>query len=350
MPLNAIANNNDNATTLLRQVIPQMTSLSIPITPRNYAVWYEYFSGKNRELITAVNHYVNNDLTFTEEINNRLFQQFIEEQPTDALVKTHEVTEQIITALMQSITKAYSGNRHFGQVLTKYSEKMQAAASVESLNDMVTELLGHVNEVVTANATLQANLTEMREEVSSLKSEMSHLEQASLTDALTSLHNRRALESHMAMCLNNHKKHGVNFSMLVIDVDFFKKINDSHGHQVGDKVLSYIAKMLKSAVRGEDFVSRFGGEEFAVILANTDYKSALIVAESLCQRISAKALSVGKDRESIGHVTVSIGVSQADISDDNDACFARADQALYQAKHSGRNCVRGEMKAKKVSR
>ncbi|MBV7316357.1 GGDEF domain-containing protein [Shewanella sp. NIFS-20-20] len=334
----------DPSTKLLRLAIPQMTRYGIAVTPDNYAVWYEYFKGENRSLVTAVNHYINNEIRFTDKINQDLYHQFVEAKPTVDLVKSHLDTERIISNLLDTIASMSTDSCEFSGVLTTYSHRLNTSPTIDSLGQLVTELKAHVDEMITSNSSLEQSLGAMQTELSCLKSEMSTLEQASLTDALTSLKNRRAFDMTISAQVDFVKQGGEPFCLLMIDIDHFKKINDIHGHQVGDKVLAYVAKMLTNAVRGEDFVGRFGGEEFVIILPKTDYTSALVVAENLRSRISHKQLSIGKAKESIGKVTVSIGVATANIADDNDSCIARADAALYSAKAAGRNSVVGEQR------
>ena len=161
------------------------------------------------------------------------------------------------------------------------------------------------------------------------------LERLSITDELTGLYNRRHLNRMMQEELGRSRRYGTDLSLCLLDVDHFKKVNDSFGHQAGDKVLVSIAALLESAMRDTDIVGRFGGEEFAIVMPNTGVEEAVQGADKIRQLVQRMAVPGG------GGITVSIGVV---------GCFesrvksvselvSRADRALYEAKDSGRNRV-----------
>ena len=160
-----------------------------------------------------------------------------------------------------------------------------------------------------------------------------------VTDGLTGLHNRRYLERHLALLVQQAVARQKPLSVLVLDIDHFKTINDSFGHAVGDDVLREFSRRVKKAVRGIDLACRMGGEEFVVAMPDTDAALALIVGERLRQKIAKDAFPVPDSGESV-EVTVSIGISSLASSEDTPAMLLkRADEALYKAKRAGRNRV-----------
>lgn len=161
--------------------------------------------------------------------------------------------------------------------------------------------------------------------------------QASLRDPLTGAGNRAALESHLAREVDIARRHGTPLSIIALDVDHFKLINDEHGHATGDEVLKNIAAVTTGLIRKSDMLLRYGGEEFVIILSNTSQHGALLLAERIRAKLERTQHCVGPRQVS---ATVSLGVAFARPDDDPQALFARADQALYQAKRDGRNCVR----------
>jgi diguanylate cyclase len=132
------------------------------------------------------------------------------------------------------------------------------------------------------------------------------------------------------------------FSVVMLDIDYFKKFNDQYGHQVGDEVLRIVGSCLKENLKGKDFPSRYGGEEFIVLLPNTKLDKAYIVAEQIRENISKKRLKIKKTGQAIGNITVSVGVSEIREGDTAISVAERADSALYIAKDSGRNNVKSE--------
>ena len=160
-----------------------------------------------------------------------------------------------------------------------------------------------------------------------------------LTDSLTGVFNRRYVNAHLPRLLERALDSHKPVSVLMFDIDHFKVVNDTHGHDVGDIVLKEVANRASRNLRTFDLVARLGGEEFVVILPDTDGDAAMIVAERLRSRISDSMFPVPNTSDEL-RVTVSIGVSVGgQLGDTADTLIKRADEALYQAKRQGRNCV-----------
>ncbi len=176
-------------------------------------------------------------------------------------------------------------------------------------------------------------------EITELHTLQEELKRLSNTDALTHLHNRRAFLDLAEREFSRTVRHTLPLALLVLDVDLFKQINDQFGHPAGDNVLQAIADRIRASVRKEDLPARVGGEEFAVMLPETDRVRAEALAERIRHAIADSAFSVG-DGKAIA-VTISIGLTTIDPHDDEFAkMYSRADRALYAAKEAGRNCVR----------
>ena len=160
-----------------------------------------------------------------------------------------------------------------------------------------------------------------------------------ITDALTGLFNRRYMESHLGTLIEQATARGKPLSTLVIDIDYFKAINDTDGHDAGDDVLRDFALRLKRSIRGIDLACRYGGEEFVIVMPETDMAVAAMVAERLRRRIAAEPFPIQQGARAVP-VTISIGIAALRGNDDTAAALLkRADQALYRAKRDGRNRV-----------
>ena len=159
------------------------------------------------------------------------------------------------------------------------------------------------------------------------------------TDGLTELYNHRYFQEQIRMQVEQSKRYSSNFSLIIIDIDFFKKFNDTFGHQSGDAVLRQVAQTLKKNVRATDIVCRYGGEEMSIILPNTDKDEAFSTAQKICERVAAKKFKLTGDKET--HVTISLGVATFPFDGDTaTAIIESADKRLYTAKSSGRNQVK----------
>jgi diguanylate cyclase (GGDEF)-like protein len=166
-----------------------------------------------------------------------------------------------------------------------------------------------------------------------------HQYKLATTDGLTDLYNHRFFQEQMIMQVANCKRYNTNFSLIIIDIDFFKKFNDTFGHQSGDAVLRQVSYKLKKNVRATDFVCRYGGEEMTIILPNTDKDEAIITAQKICQIIAEKSFKLANNQES--NVTISVGVATYPQDGDSaDKIIEHADKCLYFAKENGRNQVK----------
>jgi two-component system cell cycle response regulator len=159
-----------------------------------------------------------------------------------------------------------------------------------------------------------------------------------ITDALTGLYNRRYMETHVGTLVDQAIARGKPLSVLILDIDYFKSINDTHGHDAGDAVLQDFAVRIRKSIRGIDLACRYGGEEFVVVMPETDMAVATMVAERLRRRIASEPFPIQKGARLI-EVTISIGIAALGSGDDAAAVIKRADQALYRAKRDGRNRV-----------
>ena len=208
----------------------------------------------------------------------------------------------------------------------------EVAQLSHSMQSMTQSLLQREQQLKTLNQTLEQQVVQRTQ---ALEAANRQLEQLAIRDALTGLYNRRCFDERLNECIHNSKRSGRTFALLVLDVDYFKRVNDKHGHAAGDTVLQQLARVLTDNTRSTDFVARYGGEEFVMLLPETSLAvEALTVAEKV--RVAIEQASFAE----VGNLTVSIGISLWDPrSPGSKDLFHRADDALYQAKLSGRNRV-----------
>lgn len=176
-------------------------------------------------------------------------------------------------------------------------------------------------------------------EIVELRKEVNLLTELVRTDALTGLYNFRFFNETIALEMERTRRGTQPLSMILLDIDHFKKFNDQWGHELGNHALVHIAKLIKVAVRKLDFPCRFGGEEFVILLPNTDLRQAVNVAERLREMIATTPLEIA-DQEAVG-ITASLGVDQfaSTHSETSEAFMHRVDSWLYKSKHNGRNLV-----------
>ena len=184
---------------------------------------------------------------------------------------------------------------------------------------------------------LQARLSEMEKEASQARRVIEEHKRRATHDGLTGLPNRDAYQHRLAEELARKARYGGSLTLVVADVDHFKRINDNYGHLAGDKVLQLLAKALRKSLRDVDFVGRYGGEEFIILMPETNAEEALAATEKLRTKVEASPFNFRKERVPI---TMSFGISEFHTLEDAETVFERADKALYRAKGEGRNrCI-----------
>ena len=188
-----------------------------------------------------------------------------------------------------------------------------------------------IHKLLSANEAME---TQVRQRTQQLEEANQELDRQARSDPLTGLLNRRGFDAQMNHDLALARRSGRPLSIITVDVDHFKRINDTHGHDVGDQVLQRLAATLATRLRQSDVVARLGGEEFAVLLPDTDLEGARTIAQELVDSQASLGYPV------IGGLTISAGVSTLRGAEDTaQELLRRGDMALYQAKREGRNCV-----------
>ncbi len=205
---------------------------------------------------------------------------------------------------------------------------------------MLNYIVEQLEEIREQNDSLKAKLEESKKQIEGLRKELKEAEERASIDFLTKLANRASFDRALSDMVRDFRERNYPFSLLMIDIDDFKKVNDTYGHQAGDKVLKEIAREIRSTLRARDVVARYGGEEFAVLLPGTTFGQAIRIAERLRKNI--EKMSVIHNDEAIP-VTVSIGVATARKGIDETSIVEIADKALYLAKRSGKNQVKTDL-------
>lgn len=328
---------------LLREAIPRMSQLNIPLTPENYHTWYEYTTGDIAELNSAIDELIDKGEKFTSKVNSELYFTYVN-KPQDKAIKPLQLDlKQLVSKLLGNLGGMTHETQVFSASLEKYNTVLHKEPDLNAITDLITHLIDDTSQLLETNRAMEKNLVALSQEADSLRNNIEKLSVEAFTDQLTVVSNRRAFDKRIDEMFECYHDSNKPFSLLLIDIDHFKKFNDTHGHAIGDRVLRYVASILKGGIKGDDFIARYGGEEFALLLPDTSYDDAIAVANQLCKKIATRKLvDSTKDAKSLGNVTISIGVAVSSKSDDIDTLVDRADTALYRAKDSGRNRTVGE--------
>lgn len=313
---------------------------AVPAFPRNYELWYTYSAGFNHVLNRAVNAILRERGKISNEEVQSLYDQHL--SPHRLGVRIEEVGGRVadeINELEQLVESAVRATSSYGVSLEEAHADLGATQDADQLQTIVSRLIASTRTVEAQNRRLEAQLTESKKELDSLQSSLEAIRYESLTDQLTTLANRKHFDQSLERALYEARDTGQPLSLLLGDIDHFKRFNDTFGHQTGDQVLRLVALSLKQNVKGQDIACRYGGEEFAVILPRTSLNSARVVGEHIRQAVAAKELIKRSTGENLGRVTISIGISSYHPDDSDLSLIDRADSCLYSAKNSGRNRV-----------
>jgi diguanylate cyclase len=235
--------------------------------------------------------------------------------------------------------------RTYEEAGTRYSVTLAQAdrrltlASREQIGIIVKFLLAENAKMQSEAGELRTRLEQSRAQIDKLRAHLAEAQEMGLRDPLTSLRNRRCFDASLAREMADAKARGVPLSLVMGDIDNFKKINDLYGHQIGDEILKTFAGVLTENVRAGDTVARYGGEEFAIILPDTHIENAKQLTERARRKIESLQLAVTDSGKKIDTITASFGIAELGPDDDAEALIQRADDKLYEAKCAGRNRV-----------
>ena len=328
----------EQAAEFIRLAIPLMTRNGIPANPKHYAVWYDYVSGRNQPLKESIDLALRNRALSTS-LSDELFEQFFRSNEEKIAEQMRgEVRALVATVLQQLATSGGQANR-YGSVLASYNARLSEDLSTGEFRGLINDFMGETRDMLEANRQLAQQLQKTNQELDELRHQLEAARHEASTDALTSLANRKAFDTALleqAALANDTRR---DLCLIMADIDHFKHFNDAHGHLIGDKLLRFVATILKESVKGQDVVARFGGEEFAILLPNTPIRGALAVAESLRARVQNQRLRRTDTQQPIGGVTLSLGIGCYRFGEPTEQLIARADSALYLSKRLGRNRV-----------
>lgn len=320
-----------------RAALSQMARQRIAATPANFELWYAYHARSRPELVTAVDAALKRGRV-SEATCRALYERFLahgDRQERSALAETSDAIRRVVGGALTQMGEAGRNAADYGDSLRNASGALEGAADAAKLNDIVQRLLGDTRRMEERNRELEAQLRSSSSEILELRQSLDAVRQEASTDALTGIGNRKAFDHALAASIDA----GVTLCVMLLDIDFFKKFNDTYGHATGDIVLRLVGDVIRKSVREADVAARYGGEEFAVLMPETALLPAHRLAERVRQSVAERKLVQRNTGARLGSVTLSIGVASLRADDTAGTVLDRADRALYKAKRDGRNRV-----------
>jgi len=300
----------------LSEILESITGAFVEISGNEHKQFENFLKSLNKR-IDRVNEFISNTVTYSQQVKD-------ESSLLDKDLK------QSVTSIKDSV----ESSDNLAEVKQNIYHKM---------DDIVNRVNGFYQQQEEAHENLNQNLDKLQEQLKATEDESLRLKEdlaaqkvRAQTDPLTQLPNRYSYNEHLTQEYNRWRRYRSPFSLVVGDIDFFKKVNDEYGHDAGDNVLKKVADYLQNELRESDFIARFGGEEFVILLPETNLIDATKAINKLRQGI--KGIKVEFEGQTI-QVAMSFGISEFDDDDTPKNVFNRADKALYRAKEKGRDQV-----------
>lgn len=330
----------DEAQRLSASALARIGDLGLAPTPQAYTVWYAYHSGAFPDLKRAIDILISNKQEITDERCMDLFRTYFGLETEQVAVRA--AGDKMLTSLqavLASLTTAGADALRYGDVLADATGKLNIAATLEQLRDLVKGVAAETAQMAERNMALQSQLSENASQIETMRRDLETVRKESLTDALTGIANRKGFDDFIRDTAGQAMNNGRPLCLVMIDIDHFKKFNDTHGHIAGDQVLKLVGRILGDAVRTTDLPARYGGEEFALVMPSTSVPECVAVAERIRSTIATRKIVKRTTGESMGTITLSLGVARYRPGEALSSLIQRADAALYKAKTGGRNRV-----------
>jgi diguanylate cyclase len=300
------------------EVMARLRELGEPPTPENYEAHYYSLSGLPRP----------------EKVSSP-------DDPERADAKKNEELARILREMLEEITlKAES---LAGQLGERNGELKQTVGQLSQSRDK-TEILRLLGTIMTQTGMIQNTVQsgyeefqEVRDDMHVMREELQETRKMLLEDPLTGAQNRRGMEQTLEREVSRSHRAKARLAAIMVDLDFFKNVNDSYGHDAGDKLLLHLSTLMKSVLRDSDILARYGGEEFVLVLPDTEVRGASLVITRLQTLFTKNPMEY---QEHSITCTFSAGIAQLKDDENAHALLTRADKALYDAKHAGRNCFK----------
>ena len=326
---------------IARSVLPFLGKNRIAATPENYMVFYSYFEGELDEVCRIVDEQINSGADWDQDVTKKVFNRIFSSEANVALLKKNQqLTEQFLRSAKNVVQQTNATAKLADRTADNLEISLQNANKLNSLEDVTSWLqdsMGEMKKFNELSKRLGVNLREEGARLDKLVEAFEDMESMAFTDELTRLNNRRSWDRRLRGEFDRYKRVGRPCCAFILDIDDFKRVNDSFGHDIGDKALQAVAKIMQNGLRSYDFAARYGGEEFCGLLPDTELNLARAVAERLRRRLESTRFTV-KGKELM--ITATFGVSSFRQDDHEGAdCLRRADLAMYLAKSKGKNRV-----------
>ncbi len=328
------------AFTLARQALTDMEAAGVWPTPLNFELWLHYIGDPEGPLGREMSRLLASKGAFTEGTSEMLAAEYLPRgRLSEEIRDAGAVLNRELTSVSDAIAKAQQSQAEYGVTLADASASIDRVAEPADLKQVVTGLSTATNRVQEENAVLERRLETSTKEVARLREHLEQVRRDAMTDALTNLATRKAFDEELLRACEEAEQNRSTVSLAVLDIDHFKRFNDTWGHQTGDQVLRYVASVIGRISKTPRVAARYGGEEFAIIFPNESAAVVEAALNGIREEIGTRALRRRSTNDELGAVTISAGLAQRRPGESGSSLLDRADEALYVSKRSGRNLV-----------
>jgi diguanylate cyclase len=337
-------NDVDVASGWSQRALELMTAHNVAPNPKNYDVWFRYASGRIAALNAEIDAHLQENDRFDDQTLGKLHERYVSYEALTTKTLDAGTTLQSSIEKIMKLVESNVGNT------TEFRSSVRGASQMLTQGSTPTDIVSAVAAIVDATRVMEARSTELEVKLQATKKEMGELH-ANLAkartearvDGLTGVANRKAFDDELARAVAEAHEKGEPLTLIMADIDHFKKFNDKWGHRTGDQVLRLVASCLKGSAKNNDVVARYGGEEFSVIMPGRLVEDAEKVGNIMREAVQARELVKRSTNETLGRVTMSLGVAILHPGETGDTLVERADECLYAAKRTGRDRVVTEL-------
>ena len=335
-------NDGKQSAEYLRMVLPLMSKYQVPVLPQNYAVWYEYVVGQDQNLKASINKVLESGNHFSTELNLELFNRYVKDKDENLLKNAQSSTQVLVSDLSVAVKQNMENVHHYEGILSHSAAELKNAESGD-LTFLVQELVSETEHMTQLTAKFEKNLELTSAHILTLGAEFAATDKLLLTDILTGLANKEGFFELLANEIKCAEVDKDSLSLMLLSIDQFSRFADSYGNMLGDKLIRFIANLLVHSIKRRDITTRFERSVFAIILPATQLDGAARLGDIVREKLAKQKLRLSDSKQSIGSVTLSIGVAQFKIGESVDKMSVRCQKAMQLAEARGRNRVITEL-------
>ena len=325
---------------LAQGAIAGMKAAGVWPTPLNFELWLHVCADAQGPLAREIGALTQAGEPITEARSEALAARYLAKSRLDEDVhRTGEQLEAQLDQMARAIGSVQKTTADYGRTLAGASRELTGEAPAADVRRMIETLAAATRRVQRENDALEKRLSTSTDEVTRLREHLESARLDAMTDALSNLPNRKAFDQGLVRALAEADAGGAPLTLAVLDIDHFKRFNDTWGHQTGDQVIRFVASVIRRNGDPPRLPARYGGEEFALVMPGERAASAMGVLDEMRREIGSRCLKRRSTDEDLGAVTVSVGLAERRLGETAASLVERADAALYASKRAGRDCV-----------